>query len=114
MDQESKDVDWYREYNTSSTNKSHLLGRKEKRLTSNAFVPLSIKSSFVNTPSVRSPAWKQVNAPMTLKSIFQNVGEKTKTGKIKQMLYYAREDLKIIPVGSTSRAIFIASDVATS
>ena len=36
--------------------------RKARKFTSCAFVPLSIKSSFVNTPNVLSPGKKQKNS----------------------------------------------------
>lgn len=82
--------------------------RKAKNLTSKAFVPLSIKSIFVNTPNVRSPK---------LKIFWMHSQEKTQKYYEKINAYFKHEcepNAASIPAGSTCLETLTASDVATS
>lgn len=97
-------------HNSFVTEKKFWACKKKCELTSNAFVPLSIKSSFVNTPNVLSP-----------KTCTQNDENNHRNSNNSDAYEYLRhqlgEDAKSVqkvPFGSTSRAILIASDVAIS
>ena len=72
----------------------------ERDLTSNALVPLSIKSNFVNTPNVLSPVQ------------FTNRIHKGRLNKATSQ-EFCKKCINI-PEGSTSLASLIASDVAIS
>lgn len=80
-------------------------------LTSTAFVPLSIRSSFVNTPKVLSPKYTKYYKKFNILALG------TKSSHIimlqKKGVYLHKANSRI-PVGSTSLASFMASEVAMS
>jgi len=77
-------------------------------ITSNALVPLSIKSNLVSTPKVRSP----------VQVMNKNISGKIKTNNKEFPVTYRAQALSYmrtyVPVGSTSLQSLIASEVAIS